>query len=209
MSSENYVVITAANCPTGKRQGALTAMPEIAQLSKSAGAARVSFGMTMSGLNPGALVFLQFFDSLSGFENVMRAFQSSSIYSEIIQDHEVTPYLRNVVQLKNVPYQAKLDPMPNYLVMSKGTRDSLSEAEVLELLGQSANTFTASGAQSMRFGQIITGSEVGQYLLGVTYPSMDAIEKTYTALASDAAFGQLSSGILINMRSIIRLHSMV
>jgi hypothetical protein len=58
MSSENYVVITEPNCPTGKRQGALAAMPEITQLSKSSSASRVSFDMTVSGLNPGALVFL-------------------------------------------------------------------------------------------------------------------------------------------------------
>ena len=75
MSSENCVVINAANCPERKRQGTLAAMSEIAQSSKASGISRVSFGTTMSGLNLGAAVFLQFFKSPLGFENVREAFK--------------------------------------------------------------------------------------------------------------------------------------
>ena len=209
MPNENYAVITAANCPAENRSEALSKMPELAAISKQAGASRVSFGMTLSGINPGALVYIQFFENLNGFEKVMNSFSSSDLYQDLVQNHAVSPYVRNVITMKQVPYEPKLDPRPNYLVLSKGERVSLSESEVLSLLGTTASVFSANGAQTLRFGQIITGTDPGQYLLGVTYPSMKAIEDTYTSLSKNANFVKLSTGISINMRSIIQLHGMV
>ena len=118
-------------------------------------------------------------------------------------------YIQNIIQLKNVPHTPRLDPIPNYLIFSKGKNDSLSEAEVFDLLGQSAATFVASGTDTMEFGRLITRFEVGKYLLSVTYPSMGDIENIFTALSSNATFNQLSSGISINMRSSMRLRGMV
>ena len=125
MSSENYVAINVTNIPEGKHQGTLATMSEIAQSSISSGAYHVSFGMPMSGLSPEAAVFLQVFEGPLGFENVMEAFQSSSVYSEIIQEYWVTPYLPSAVQLKNVAYAQSLDPIPNYLILSESKYVSL------------------------------------------------------------------------------------
>ena len=68
-----------------------------------------------------------------------------------------------------------------------------------------APLFAANGAQTLRFGHIITGESVGQHLLGVSYKSMAAIEQTYDELAQYANFRQLGTKIDINMRSIIQL----
>ena len=52
----------------------------------------------------------------------------------------------------------------------------------------------------------MTGESIGQHLLGVSYKSIAAIEKTYDALAQDDDFRQMSTEIDINMRSIIQLY---
>ena len=68
--------------------------------------------------------------------------------------------------------------------------------------------FAQNGAQTFRFGQILTGDNPGQYLLGITYPSMDAIQNAYDALPSNPAVQKVYSAIDVNMRSIIQIHGM-
>ena len=76
-----------------------------------------------------------------------------------------------------------------------------------EKVAASTSVFAANGAQTLRFGQIITGNDIGQHLLGVSYQSMSAIEATYGALAQDTNFRQLTAGVEVNMRSIIQLYT--
>ena len=68
----NYIIITAARCAPENRQTALSHMPGFAaDLISKAGAVRCRFGVTMSGLVPGALVFVQMYESLAGFEKAI------------------------------------------------------------------------------------------------------------------------------------------
>ena len=76
---------------------------------------------------------------------------------------------------------------------------------MLDLLNTTAPVFKSSGAQTMRMGQTLTGSDLGTYMLGVTYPDMSAIERTYDALANSAEYGQLMNGLEIDMRSITKI----
>jgi len=73
------------------------------------------------------------------------------------------------------------------------------------LLNKTASVFKASGAQTMRMGQVLTGSDLGTYMLGVTYPDMSAIEKTYDALSNNTDYGNLISGVEVDMRSITKI----
>ena len=57
----------------------------------------------------------------------------------------------------------------------------------------------------MRFGTLITGSNAGKKLFGVTYPSMDAIEKTYKALRASDAYRAMVGEVDIDLRNIIRI----
>lgn len=205
--TENFVAVTAANCPMENRSAALEQITSVAQEAKAAGASRISYGVTLSGLNPGALVFIQFFESLSGFESVMGAFASSSSYAKVL-DLGVQVYLRNIAKLSDVAYTPKLDPRPNYLVMTKGT-SSVANAEMTSMMQETTSVFADSGAQTFRFGQILTGDNPGQYLLGITYPSMAAIQNAYDALPAHKAVQKVYGAIDVNMRSIIQIHGMV
>ena len=86
---------------------------------------------------------------------------------------------------------------------------TLSESEVVDLMNDTTSVFQENGAQTLRFGQTITGNDIGTYMLGVTYPSMSSIENTYTALGSNANFAKLSAGIDIDMRSITKIAGIV
>ena len=78
---------------------------------------------------------------------------------------------------------------------------------MIEKVAASAPVFAANGAQPLRFGQVITGNDVGQHLLGVSYQSMSAIEQTYDAQGQDSNFQHLSAGIDVGMRSVIQSQS--
>jgi hypothetical protein len=56
----------------------------------------------------------------------------------------------------------------------------------------------------MRYGTLITGSNAGKRLAGVTYPSMDAIEKTYDGLRASGEYGKLMSEATLVRREIVR-----
>ena len=80
-------------------------------------------------------------------------------------------------------------------MLTRAHRRSLEEATMLELLSKTAPVFKSTGAQTMRMGQTLTGSDLGAYMLGVTYPDISAVERTYDALATSPEYGQLMNGL--------------
>jgi hypothetical protein len=209
MSTNKFFTITAATCPAENRSAALVDLGLFAQVCRENGAERVTYGSVISGLNPGALIFVQMFDGLDGFEAVMDMIPTSAAYSRAMNIHGVAPFVRNVFCEKDIPFEPKIDPRPNYLMMTRAHRKTLEETEFLSLLAQTAPSFKAAGAQTMRIGHTITGSDIGTYMLGVTYPNMAAIEATYDALANDTAYAKIVSGVEIDMRSIIKISGML
>ena len=209
MSTYKFITITAATCPAGNRSAALADLGQFAQECRGNGAERVTYGSVISGRYPGALIFVQMFDGLDGFEAVMDMIPKSSAYGRMVSTHEVAPFVRNVFRGKDIRFEPKIDPRPNYLMLTRAHRKTLEEAEFLKLLAQTASTFRTSGAQTMRIGQMITGSDLGTYMLGVTYPNMAAIESTYDGLANDTAYAKIIVGVEIDMRSIIKISEML
>ena len=205
MSKPNFIAITAATCPAASRSGALKEMADFAQDCRQNGAVRVTYGSVISGRYPGALIFVQFFDDLQGFESVMNMIPQSSAYSRLLSEHAVAPFARNVFRGKPIAFEPTLEPAPKYLMLTRAHRRTLSETEMLDLLNTTAPVFKSSGAQTMRMGQTLTGSDLGTYMLGVTYPDMSAIEKTYDALATNPEFAQLMNGLEVDMRSITKI----
>ena len=58
-------------------------------------------GVNLSGLNPGALVFIQMYRSLAGLESAMDVISTSSAYASLINDQKVQPYVRNIAKAVN------------------------------------------------------------------------------------------------------------
>jgi hypothetical protein len=183
----------------------LNELANFAQECRQNGAVRVTYGSVISGRYPGALIQVNFFEDLQGFESVMNMIPQSSAYSRMVNDHSVAPFARNVFRGKPIEFEQKLEPTPRYLMLTRAHRRSLEEAAMLEMLNKTAPVFKSAGAQTMRMGQMITGSDLGTYMLGVTYPDMSAIERTYDALANSPEYGQLMNGLEVDMRSITKI----
>ena len=60
---------------------------------------------------------------------------------------------------------------------------------------------------AFRFARIMTGNNAGDFLLGVTYPSMSEIEATYDAIASNPVAAKIYNALDVNLRTIIKVQS--
>jgi hypothetical protein len=73
-----------------------------------------------------------------------------------------------------------------------------------ERMAPLVHLFEDNGAMVLRYGTIMTGSDAGSRLLGVGYPSMDAIEKTYDALRASKGYMDIIADIELDFRNIFR-----
>ena len=202
MSDSPYFVITIASCEADYRQTALSHFPGLAQdLMDQAGALVVRYGVVATGDNVGALAIFQAYEHLDGFEKALDVYAGSTAYAEVMSSGKVQVVLRNIMKTHPVPFDQNREVTSKYAVL---TRASSADPMISEM-SQLAELFAENGALTLRYGTLITGNNAGNRLVGATYPSMEAIEKTYDALAADAHYAALLSNASINMRGIIRL----
>ena len=203
----NYVIITAARCAPENRQMALSCMPGFAaDLVSKAGAVRCRYGITMSGLVPGALVFVQMYESLSGFEKAIDVMPQSKAYGSMINEAGVDVYIRNMMKTMPISFTESAAEA-KYLVLTRAIAPKgMSPDEFTNEVQNTASIFADGGALTMRLARILTGANPGGYMLGVSYPSLAAVEATYDRLGTDSGFATFANKIDINMRSIVRLH---
>ena len=207
MPEMNYVVVTAADCPFEKRTMAIEKMSGFADdLKSQAGTIHTRFGILMTGSNPGALIFVQSYESLSGFEKAQEVYANSSSYNDLIKEAGVKVVLRNIAKLSPVDFPQKMDSNPKYLVLTRATPVSYTPDQIVSEFSKLTGVFSDNGASTLRFGRILTGSNAGDMLLGVTYPSMTEIEASYDAMATNQVFMNLVSNLSINLRNIIRIY---
>ena len=77
----------------------------------------------------------------------------------------------------------------------------------MDLIAEAAPMFAETGAQTFRFARIMTGNNAGDFLLGVTYPSMIEIEATYDAIGTSPVASKIYASLDVNLRTIIRVHA--
>ena len=202
MTNINYFVLTVADCEASYRNTLVGHVKTLAQeLLDDAGAVRVRVGVVATGDDPGAVLLVQAYETIDGFEKAMDVYAKSAAYADLVASGKVQIRLRNLVKTHPVPFQAKESGDPKYIVL---TRVSSSDP-LLDNMVKLAKVFEDAGACTLAYGTVITGSNVGNRLLGVTYPSMSAIESAYDTLTSDADYQALLEDVDINMRHIVRL----
>ena len=179
--SENFYVNTVGAVPAGKLSEAVSLGVTLAEESKAAGSTRASVGTIMTGNNAGSVVFQQFFQSLNDFANVMDAFSTSDTYGKIMGTG-LTVTMRNIAKFCDVPFDAPANPQRKYVILTRG-KSQISQPDLMKLMAEASPMFAETGAQTFRFARIMTGNNTGDFLLGVTYPSMSEIEATYDAIA--------------------------
>ena len=201
--SENFYVNTVGAVPAGKLLEAVSLGVKLAEESSAAGSTRASVGTIMTGNNAGSVVFQQFFQSLNDFANVMDAFATSDTYGKIMGTG-LTVTMRNIAKFCDVPFDAPANPQRKYVVLTRG-KSHISQPDLMDLMSEASPMFAETGAQTFRFARIMTGNNAGDFLLGVTYPSMAEIETTYDAIASNPIAAKIYDALDVNLRTIIKV----
>ena len=202
MAAANYFVITVARCdPTYVP----TAMEQIGSvindLKSKAGAIVVRAGIITTGEQAGSLALFQAYEGMDGFEKALDVYAASSDYAAMMASGKVSVVMRNLLKMHAVPFDQNTTKTPKFVVLTRAT----AADTMIDTVTQLAPIFADGGALTLRYGTLVTGSNAGNRLLGVTYPSMAAIEKTYDALAADAAYQAALSSFNVNLRAIVRV----
>ena len=148
----------------------------------------------------GSLVLVQSYANLGDLEKVFEVYAASSAYQAVINSGKLSVTLRNIVKLEDVQLADPSTDTPSYGVLTLISGSGLTGDRMKGFVP----IFEQNGAMLLRFGKLITGSNAGMTLLGVTYPSMDAIEKTYDDLRASSDYQSLMSEIKLERREIVR-----
>jgi hypothetical protein len=196
------MMITVAACEPGYVQEALghvgTLVGELKQRANCVGA---RYGVVGTGMDAGSLTLFQSYAGLGDVEKVFEVYASSSAYQALITSGKISVTLRNIVKLEDVGLSEPSTDTPRYGVVTLVGGAALTAERVRGLVP----IFEQNGAMMMRFGTLITGSNAGKKMVAVSYPSMDAIEKTYDGLRANADYQALLAEARVERREIVRI----
>ena len=205
MSDTNYVILTVASVDFGYRETMTKLMSSYSKdLIENAGARGTRFGSIGTGEHAGSLIFIQFYDDLNGYQKALEVQANSNDYKEIMNSGKANIYLRNIATSLPTKFDNSSEH-PKYIVITRAESSMLNKDKFLNCINETSSCFKDNGALTLRFGNLLTGSNVGNYLLGVGYPSMEAIEKTYDELLAHSSYKELMTFAKVNMRNIIKI----
>ena len=199
--SANYMIVTIGACEQSYVQEALDHVGTfVGELKDKANCVGARYGVIGTGMDAGSLILFQSYTSLGDVEKVFEVYAASKAYQAVINSGKLSVTLRNIVKLEDVGLSNPSADTPSYGVVTLVTAPGLTG----ERMSGFVPIFEENGAMLMRYGTLVTGSNAGKRLLGVTYPSMDAIEKTYEGLRASADYQALMTEITLERREIIR-----
>ena len=205
MSNTNYVIMTVASVDFSYRETMAKLMSSYSKdLIAKAGAKGTRFGSIGTGEHAGSLLFVQFYDDLNGYQKGLEMQGNSSQFKEIMSSGKANIYLRNIATSLQTKFEQSAEH-PKYIVMTRAEASMSDKEKFLDCINDTSSCFKDNGALTLRFGNLLTGSNVGNYLLGVGYPSMEAIEKTYDELSANSSYKKLMTFAKVNMRNIIKI----
>ena len=205
MSNTNYVIMTVASVDFSYRETMAKLMSSYSKdLIAKAGAKGTRFGSIGTGEHAGSLLFVQFYDDLNGYQKGLEMQGNSSQFKEVMSSGKANIYLRNIATSLQTKFEQSAEH-PKYIVMTRAEASMSDKEKFLDCINDTSSCFKDNGALTLRFGNLLTGSNVGNYLLGVGYPSMEAIEKTYDDLSVNSSYKKLMTFAKVNMRNIIKI----
>jgi hypothetical protein len=161
----------------------------------------IRYGVMSTGQYAGAIAFFQNYASLADFETSFGVYQAADDYQALFNSGNASVIMRNIAKYLDIPFEQKASSKAKYLVLTRVSGQGSMENEITNL----APVFANGGALTYRLANVITGSNVGNQLLGVTYSSMADIENVYDNLAADKTYSGLLGKVDVNMRNIISL----
>ena len=199
--SANYMVITLAACEPSYVQEALDKVGTfVGELKDKANCVGARYGVMGTGMDAGSLVLFQSYAELGDIDQMFKVYATSDAYQSVINSGKISVTLRNIVKLEDAALSNPSTDTPSYGVITLVAAPGLTN----ERMKGFVPIFEQSGAMLLRYGTLVTGSNAGKRLLGVTYPSMDAIEKTYDGLRASSDYQALMTEISLERREIVR-----
>lgn len=201
MSSHGYTMITVARCEAGFLAQALDHLAVLVEeLKAGAGALAARFGVLSTGAHAGSLILFQSYEELNGIDRAFGVYAASEAYQAMIGSGKISVTLRNIGKMEDLGLKNTSTALPAYGVLTKWA----SPTPMTERMAPLVHLFEDNGAMVLRYGTLVTGSSAGHRLLGVGYPSMDAIEKTYDALRASQAYMGMLADMELEFRNIFR-----
>ena len=201
MTTPNYIMVTVATCDASYMPQAFEHIAGlVADLKSKAGAVTIRYGVLGTGEYAGNIVLFQGYEELNGIDRAFNVYAESSDYHAVTTSGKVGVRLRNIWKIEALQLQNPSADVPAYGVVTRfGSADLM-----LDRMQQLVPLFESNGAMIMRYGTLMTGDNAGKRLVGVSYPSMDAIEKTYDALRANDVYNAMLAEMDLDMRNIIR-----
>ena len=201
MSTTNYIMVSVADCHPSYAGTALQHIGGLAaDLKRKAGAVTVRYGVVVTGLHAGCLVLFQGYEEMNGIDRAFGVYGDSSDYRALMDGEMIHVRVRNLWKTATLQLESPSADDPAYGVITRFAAAGL----MLEQMQELVPIFERNGAMIMRYGTLMTGENAGKRLLGVTYPSMDAIEKTYDGLRASDTYNAMLAEVELDLRDIIR-----
>ena len=149
------------------------------------------------------MAFFKNYLTLSYFEQSYEILQASWHYQSLFKSGAAKVASRNLIKFSPVEYEENLIVEAQYLVLTRVK----TLGSMLPSINRLAPVFSKTGALSYRLGSIMTGNNVGNELLGVSYKSMNQIETAYDLLADNLDYKDLLKNVTVKARNIVKLAS--
>ena len=202
MTNPKYTMITEATCDSAFLGEAVPLVATLAgELISEAGAVGTRAGTLVTGQDAGCLFLAQTYAEIGGIERAFDHYAASGTYDALVGSGHIQVKMRALIKLEDLALANPSSETPGYLVLTRWRSADPMTDRARPILP----VFEANGAMMSRYGTSIAGPAAGVRVLGVAYPSMDAIEKTYAALAENADYLAFVGDVEILSRNIIRV----
>ena len=204
MEMPKFCVITVAECDANYLSRALELTRELKnEIEEKGNPVSIRAGTLITGYYAGAIAFFQNYLTLSDFEKSYEILQASWHYQSLFKSGAAKVASRNLIKFSPVEYEENLIVEAQYLVLTRVK----TLGSMLPSINRLAPVFSKTGALSYRLGSIMTGNNVGNELLGVSYKSMNQIETAYDLLADNLDYKDLLKNVTVKARNIVKLVS--
>ena len=204
MEMPKFCVITVAECDANYLSRALELTRELKnEIEEKGNPVSIRAGTLITGYYAGAIAFFQNYLTLSDFEKSYEILQASWHYQSLFKSGAAKVASRNLIKFSPVEYEENLIVEAQYLVLTRVK----TLGSMLPSINRLAPVFSKTGALSYRLGSIMTGNNVGNELLGVSYKSMNQIETAYDLLVDNLDYKDLLKNVTVKARNIVKLAS--
>ena len=204
MEMPKFCVITVAECDANYLSRVLELTRELKnEIEEKGNPVSIRAGTLITGYYAGAMAFFQSYLTLSDFEKSYEILQASWHYQSLFKSGAAKVASRNLIKFSPVEYEENLIVEAQYLVLTRVK----TLGSMLPSINRLAPVFSKTGALSYRLGSIMTGNNVGNELLGVSYKSMNQIETAYDLLVDNLDYKDLLKNVTVKARNIVKLAS--